>query len=698
MYMKKLSLIALALIAAMSGIAAPDKTPTKADLANYYQPGQLCVCVYFEEAVCNDVVFVGTYNSWATGDVEALAKFESVEGFEGWYVVAVTDESEDIQGKPVQLKSDGTFSWDYQTGDENSWTLVSGTVSIQAELFGESNLRYYGTDEPAILISHYFKKHNNPCNEVRHDYTVNLKAPVCADADGNYFTPAIIGSFNNWAEGVAMILDEETQVYSYTFNDRKGGEFKFKAIGDTDWSNQIQILVTNEETGESKWWDNPNIVLDTDTVITLDYSEGRYTLCTEDTPLNFQSGYLYYKITSTTNLTVEVTYQEAWSSDNYKGLTSVTIPATVTYNGTTYTVTSIGESAFAICTGLTSITIPNSVTSIESFTFAGCTALTSITIPNSITKIGDGAFSSCTGLTSVTIPNSVTRIGESAFSSCESLASITIPNSVTSIEQMAFWGCKSLSSITIPNSVTSIKYATFTYCTGLTSITIPNSVTGIGKEAFSYCTGLTSVTIPNSVMWIEYLAFAGCTSLSSITIGNSVTSMDYAFHSCTNLTSIHILTETPPTISSETFMNTSVGEIYVPCSTKEAYQTADTWSSFTNYIETPPYILLITPQDETMGSVRITKEATCADNTAVFEATANEGYQFSQWSDGITDNPRTVIVDEDITLMAQFISTPTAIDNTPANDITTPQKVLRNGQVYLLRNGKTYTLTGIEME
>ena len=263
-----------------------------------------------------------------------------------------------------------------------------------------------------------------------------------------------------------------------------------------------------------------------------------------------------------------------------------------------------------------------------------------------------------------------------AFSYCSGLASITIPNSVTSIGKWAFEGCEDLTSITIPNSLTSIESGTFTYCTGLTS-----------------------VTIPNSVMRIEYLAFAGCTSLSSITIGNSVMSMVYAFYDCTNLTSIHILAETPPTISSETFTNTSVGEIYVPCGTKEAYQTADTWSSFTNYIETPPYILMITPKDETMGSVRITQEATCADNTAVFEATANEGYQFSQWSDGITDNPRTIIVDEDITLTAQFVSTPTTIDNTSTDrDMTTPQKVLRNGQVYILRNGKTYTLTGIQVE
>ncbi len=292
--MKKLSLIALAVIAAMSSFAAPEKTPTKADLQDYYEAGQLCVCVYFEEEVCNPIVFAGTYNNWATGDVEAMAHFEEVTGFEGWYAVAVTDENENIQGKPVQLKSDGTFAWDYQTGDVGSWTLVSGTVTIEAGYDGESNLNNYSTEEPVILISAYFKNHQSPCvAEIRHLYTVTLDAPLCADAEGNYFAPAIIGSFNDWGsagggtnEGIAMVLDEETFFYSYSFTDKEGGQFKFKALGDTDWSNQIQILKTNEETGESEWIDNQNITLGADTVITVDYSAGRYTLCVDESAVD----------------------------------------------------------------------------------------------------------------------------------------------------------------------------------------------------------------------------------------------------------------------------------------------------------------------------------------------------------------------------------------------------------------------------
>ena len=214
------------------------------------------------------------------------------------------------------------------------------------------------------------------------------------------------------------------------------------------------------------------------------------------------------------------------------GLTSLTIPNSVI---------SIGEDAFRGCSGLTSLTIPNSVTSIGGFAFSNCSGLTSVTIGNSVTSIGVCAFDGCSGLTSVTIGNSVTSIGGSAFKGCSGLTSLTIPNSVISIGEDAFRGCSGLTSVTIGNSVTSIGGFAFRGCSGLTSVTIPNSVTSIGKSAFSNCSGLTSVTIGNSVKSIGDCAFYGCSGLTSVTIGNSVTSIgDEAFRGCSGLTSVTI--------------------------------------------------------------------------------------------------------------------------------------------------------------
>ena len=123
------------------------------------------------------------------------------------------------------------------------------------------------------------------------------------------------------------------------------------------------------------------------------------------------------------------------------------IPESVTYGDISYPVTSIGDEAFFYCTGLTSVTIPNSVTSIGESAFSYCSGLTSVTIGNSVTSIGDGSFSDCSGLTSVTIPNSVTSIGDEAFWGCSGLTSVTIGNSVTSIGDWAFGNCTGLTRI-----------------------------------------------------------------------------------------------------------------------------------------------------------------------------------------------------------------------------------------------------------
>ncbi len=310
-------------------------------------------------------------------------------------------------------------------------------------------------------------------------------------------------------------------------------------------------------------------------------------------------------------------------SINNSTVGTVTIPATVN----DYNVTIIGNYAFNSCSGLTSITIPNSVTTIGNYAFNSCSGLTNITIPNSVTTIGDRAFQSCSGLTNITIPNSVTTIkygafkdcssltsvtisnsvttiGSSAFQSCSGLTSITIPNSVTTIGSSAFQSCSGLTSITIPNSVTTIGDYAFQYCSGLTSINIPNSVTTIGRSAFQRCSGLTSITIPNSVTTIGDYAFDGCSGLTSINIPYSVTTIgDRAFQSCSGLTSINIPSsvttignsvvdycgnlslvkvgwDSPINISPYAFPNREVMTLSVPLGTKEAYSAADYWKEF----------------------------------------------------------------------------------------------------------------------
>ena len=148
--------------------------------------------------------------------------------------------------------------------------------------------------------------------------------------------------------------------------------------------------------------------------------------------------------------------------------------------------------------------------------FYGCSGLTSITIPSSVTLLGEDCFYDCDGLTSITIPSSVTSLGAGCFWDCDGLTTIAIPSSVTSLGDACFGGCSALTTISIPSSVTAIGANCFAYCRNLTSITIPSSVTSLGGLCFSNCSGLISITIPSSVTSLWYNCFSDCNNLESL--------------------------------------------------------------------------------------------------------------------------------------------------------------------------------------
>ena len=294
---------------------------------------------------------------------------------------------------------------------------------------------------------------------------------------------------------------------------------------------------------------------------------------------DFEQGGIYYKIRNDSLWVAPHDEFVMYYNLEYRYQGDIVIPSTVNFEGTEYSVVGIDKEAFRGCSGLTSITIPNSVISIGDGAFWSCTGLTSITIPNGVTSIGMSTFQNCQGLTSITIPNGVTSIGDGAFDACSGLTSITIPNSVTSIGSAAFYCCDNLKKIIIsdmvgwcehsisygniwsspfsnggyiysdentkitnivPEGTTFIGDGVFYRYSGLTSITIPNGVTSIGDEAFRDCS-VKSITIPNSMTSIGKHAFQNCQGLTSITIPNSVTSIgEGAFWTCTGLTSITI--------------------------------------------------------------------------------------------------------------------------------------------------------------
>ena len=295
----------------------------------------------------------------------------------------------------------------------------------------------------------------------------------------------------------------------------------------------------------------------------------------------FQVGDLYYNITSDSKpYTVEVTYKskEIPTSGGYPQfntdwhIDSVSIPESIYYNGKTYLVTKIGNTAFTNCDSLKYVYIPPTIKLVGGGVFCGCHSLEKVILPENIDNlphfyhsVGDGwrryygFFEDCSSLKQLDIPNNLTSIGERAFCKCSSLTAITIPDSVTEIGGGAFYRCSSLKNITLPEKITSLPsnydrlgfaYGLFEGCSSLMSITIPNGVKTIGAKTFAECSSITNITLPNTVTTIGGAVFYKCSSLESIVLSENITSLPPLwsspydrvgigfFEGCSSLTSI----------------------------------------------------------------------------------------------------------------------------------------------------------------
>ncbi|MBQ8927149.1 MAG: leucine-rich repeat protein [Oscillospiraceae bacterium] len=203
--------------------------------------------------------------------------------------------------------------------------------------------------------------------------------------------------------------------------------------------------------------------------------------------------------------------------------------------------TAIGTEAFLGCTALSSLTLPGSLTSLGPNCFSGCTALSSLALPGSLTSLGTSCFTGCTSLGECTLPDGITRIPNACFKDCTGLGQVTLPAGCTELGGSAFSGCAELTQISLPDGITQIPVACFEGCTGLKQITLPAGCTGIGSSAFEGCTGLTQITLPDSITEIGSAAFQGCTGLTQITLPAGITGIEAdTFSGCKGLTQIRI--------------------------------------------------------------------------------------------------------------------------------------------------------------
>lgn len=370
-------------------------------------------------------------------------------------------------------------------------------------------------------------------------------------------------------------------------------------------------------------------------------------------------------------------------------ITTVTIPSSVT---------AIANAAFRNCTSLTDITIPAGVTSIGNYVFDGCTALTSVTLHDGITNLGTYAFHNCSALTSVTLPAGLTTIPEGLFQGCSSLTGVEFPAGVTTIDSYAFNGCSNIYNLEVPASVTTVGAQAFSGMTGLHFVTLNAGNASFGTDCFKNSnnivltsfngtladwlaiefdnanaqpmsrsrnlalngTILTELDIPDGTTNINAFAFFFDTLITRITIPATVTTIDSsAFYRLTNLQRIDLL-GVPANVHPAAFQSVNKDEVTVsvPCAD---YVENMTWAGFTHIIggNMPQLIVVQRPG----GMVAVTNAPTCNSVAYAYTIAATPGAYniFQSWSDGNTDNPRTItLTTDDMTISPIWGRSPSA--------------------------------------
>jgi hypothetical protein len=300
--MKKFYAIFAAALMSISVFAAKETIPSDAVLADYYDAGQVCVCIFVPaDMACYDVVLTGSFNGWKTS-AEDCIPFEAVEGYDGWYVAAyepeeTPDETKGLQAKPIMKDGDGNITWAYQVG---TVTLIRGGVQVVAGFEGEIDLINYGTDAPNVYYIDSWK--NNPCTAVYHNYSV-----VVYNSTGCEYraVPFIIGEFNNWDGFQQMQLDINKskelgkRYFYYSFKAAEGAEYYIVSglLGEDgqtiaekpDWKDEAYLQEYNAE--EDEWvrlageGSNGNLKLGTEANVLFDFSDAekyRWARCVQE--------------------------------------------------------------------------------------------------------------------------------------------------------------------------------------------------------------------------------------------------------------------------------------------------------------------------------------------------------------------------------------------------------------------------------
>lgn len=492
-----------------------------------------------------------------------------------------------------------------------------------------------------------------------------------------------------------------------------------------------------------------------------------------------------YWVSEAGRASVAPSYCSNMSSCSDYTIITANIPDSIIWkDGTITPVIGINAGAFRYCESITSVTIPKSIEYIGEYAFYDTNLKNVVFNAKRCSDIGSQAFSS--SIESFTFGDEVEFISWSMFDDNKNITSISIPKSVKEISGNLGSSGSYITDFYYQGNVSNWGRINFTYYVNSESnpTSVRNKRVHIGSElsndiqhadldsipyigayAFYNWSGLTSVTMGDSVTTIGERAFYGCSNLETVVFGENVQDIgNDAFYGCQNIYEMTVRAKKVPNVQAEgtnsngytygTFQGVSkLAELHVPAESVKKYKIHPVWGLFdvitaipcvvtlhcdnvmgavtgagsyqaneqvnitanpnlgyrfrqwSDGITTNPRTLVVVgdttltaefeeiPSSEYIVSVVVDAEQNGAVQMTL-TAVPDDGYQFTQWSDGNTDNPRTILVTENMTLSATF-SVATNVAATPTHgDTTGTRKVIRNGHVLIQRDGKTYTIMG----
>ena len=404
-------------------------------------------------------------------------------------------------------------------------------------------------------------------------------------------------------------------------------------------------------------------------------------------------------------------------------------------------VKSLGNYAFMGCTSLKSINLPVTQKTLPEGFLKGCSSLERIELPSTLTTIKTDAFYYCSSLKEINLHEGITEIYTDAFRYCK-LDSITIPSTVTSISNSAFqnnpltsvvWKPKTcsigsdsyapfystssqitkftfgdeveiipnylcykmsqLDTVVLPQNLQTIGNYAFANCSALKGVEIPTSVTLVARNSFYNCQSLKSFTFPEGITTVATEVLEGCTALEEVFIPASVTTINSdAFYNCSGLMAIHNYAITPQTINEDMVKNVNKHTciLYVPMDYINLYRTKAVWCDFDNIIGVATDLQF---EDQTIQVTYLKQDSTLyymePQTWAVPHEPYIEGFTFLRW-EVLPGN-----LADGIRLRAVYESdTPTQAPEVYTNPANPAQKLIREGNVYILRDDKIYTIQG----